>query len=181
MRSLCILQTTCCSVTKSCLTLLGPHGLTVAWQALLSVGFPRQAYWSGLPFPSPGDLPDPEVEPMSSALAGRLYHWATGEAPYYKCVCVCVCSVTQSCPTLCDLTDCSPPDSSIHWIFQARVRKWVAISYSKGSSWPRGWTYVFCIGRQILYHCATWEAHLTFWGTTKLFLLTLILKLPSLS
>ena len=96
-------------------------------------------------------------------------------------VCVRACSVTQSCPTLCDLIDCSLPDSSIHWIFQARVRKWVAISYSKGSSWPRGWTCVFCISRQILYHCATWEAHLTFWGTTKVFLLTLILKLPSLS
>ena len=95
--------------------------------------------------------------------------------------CVQACSITQSCPTLCDLIDCSPPDSSIHWIFQARVRKRVAISYSKGSSWPRGWTHVFCIGRQILYHCATWEAHLTFWGTTKLFLLTLSLKLPSLS
>ena len=41
---------------------------TVACQALLSVGFPRQESWSGLPFLSPGDLPDPEVEPMTPAL-----------------------------------------------------------------------------------------------------------------
>ena len=41
---------------------------TVARQAPLSMGFPRQEYWSGLPFPSPGDLPDQGIEPMSSAL-----------------------------------------------------------------------------------------------------------------
>ena len=38
---------------------------TVALQAPLSTGFPRQGCWSGLPFPSPGDLPDPEIEPVS--------------------------------------------------------------------------------------------------------------------
>ena len=38
---------------------------TVAHQALLSMGFPKQEYWSGLPFPSPGDLPNPGVEPES--------------------------------------------------------------------------------------------------------------------
>ena len=41
---------------------------TVAYQAPLSVGFSRQECWSGLPFPSPGDLPDPEIEPGSPAL-----------------------------------------------------------------------------------------------------------------
>ena len=41
---------------------------TVARQASLSMGFPRQEYWSGLPFPSPGDLPDPGIEPGSPAL-----------------------------------------------------------------------------------------------------------------
>ena len=41
---------------------------TVAYQAPPSVGFSRQEYWSGLPFPSPGDLPDPEIEPRSPAL-----------------------------------------------------------------------------------------------------------------
>ena len=41
---------------------------TVAHQAPLSMGFSKQEYWSGLPFPSPGDLPDPGIEPMSPAL-----------------------------------------------------------------------------------------------------------------
>ena len=41
---------------------------TVTYQAPLPMGFSRQGYWSGLPFPSPGDLPDPEIEPGSPAL-----------------------------------------------------------------------------------------------------------------
>ena len=52
--------------------------------------------------------------------------------------------VTQSCPTLCDCMDCSPPDSSVHGILQARILEWVAISFW-GSSWPRDWTWVSCI------------------------------------
>ena len=57
--------------------------------------------------------------------------------------------------------DCIPPGSSVHGIFQARILEWVAISFSRGSSWPRDRTWVSCIsciGRQVLYHCATWEA-----------------------
>ena len=46
------------------------------------------------------------------------------------------------CPTLCDPMDCSLPGSSVHGIFQARVLEWVAISVSRGSSWPRDWTQV---------------------------------------
>ena len=45
---------------------------TVACQALLSMGFSRQEYWSGLPWPPPGDLPDPQIELASPALAGRF-------------------------------------------------------------------------------------------------------------
>ena len=48
---------------------------TVSCQPPLSMGFPRQEYWSGLPFPSPGDLPDPEIEPC---IAGRFF---TAEPP----------------------------------------------------------------------------------------------------
>ena len=51
---------------------------TVACQAALSIGFSRQEYWSGLPFPSPGDVPDPGIEPMSPALAGEFF---TAEPP----------------------------------------------------------------------------------------------------
>ena len=53
-------------VAKSCPTLATPW--TVARQAPLSMGFSRQESWSGLPFPSPGDLPDPGIEPRSPAL-----------------------------------------------------------------------------------------------------------------
>ena len=55
-----------------------------------------------------------------------------------------------------DLMDCSPPDSTVHGIVQARILEWVAISSSRGSSWPRDQTHISCIpciGRQILYHC----------------------------
>ena len=53
---------------------------------------------------------------------------------------------------LSDILDCSLPGSSLHGIFQARILEWVAIFYSRGSSQPRDWTCVFCLGRQILYH-----------------------------
>jgi len=46
--------------------------------------------------------------------------------------------VAQSCPTLCDPMDCRPPGSSIHMILQAKILKWVAICFSRGSSRPRG-------------------------------------------
>ena len=46
---------------------------TVAHQASLSIGFSSQEYWNGLPYPSPGDLPDPGIEPMSPALAGGFF------------------------------------------------------------------------------------------------------------
>ena len=51
---------------------------TVAHQLPLSMGFPRQEYWSGLPFASPGDLPDTGIEPASPALAGGFF---TAEPP----------------------------------------------------------------------------------------------------
>ena len=48
-----------------------------------------------------------------------------------------LCLVSWSCPTLWDPMVCSPPGSSVHGIFQARMLEWVAISFSRGSSWPR--------------------------------------------
>ena len=55
---------------------------TIAYQAPLSMRFSRQEYWSGLPFPSPGDFPNPGIEPGSPAFAGRHFTiWATREAP----------------------------------------------------------------------------------------------------
>ena len=56
---------------QSCLNLCGPW--TIACQALLTMEFSRQDYWSGLPFPSSGNLPDPGMEPISPVLAGRFF------------------------------------------------------------------------------------------------------------
>ena len=67
----------------------------------------------------------------------------------------------QSCLSLCDPTDRSPPGSSVHGIFQARILESVAVSFSRGSSRPRDRirvSCISCIGRQSLHHYVTWEA-----------------------
>ena len=70
----------------------------------------------------------------------------------YTCMCVCTCFyththvcvlITQSCLTLCDPMNCSPPGSSVHGILQARILEWVAISFSRDLPDPGTW--VFCI------------------------------------
>jgi len=55
---------------------------TIACKVPLSVGSPRQKYWSGLPFPSPGDLPDPEINLGSPALAGGFFTTEPLGSPY---------------------------------------------------------------------------------------------------
>ena len=68
--------------------------------------------------------------------------------------CVCLFS-PRSCPTLCGPMDCSPPGPSVHGTSQARTLGWVAMPSSRRSSQPRDRThvsYIFCIGRQVLYH-----------------------------
>ena len=88
-------------------------------QAPLSMGFSRQEYWSGLSFPSPGDLPDPGIEPTSPAFAGKffttvplekalldIYNQSRGSVQFS--------SVTQSCLTLCDPMNRSTPGLPVH-------------------------------------------------------------------
>ena len=123
-----------CLVAQSCPNLCdsmdcSPPGSSVQ-------GFSRQEYWSGLPFPLPGDLPDPGIEPWSPALAGGFF---TTE-PCFNLVKV---KVTQSCLTLCNPTG---------YTVQVRILEWVAFPFSRGSSQPRDRTLVSCIGRWILYH-----------------------------
>ena len=65
--------------------------------------------------------------------------------------------VTESCPTLYNSMDYSPPGSSVHGSLQARILEWVAISLSRGSSWPRDQTWVSCIAGRFF----------TFWATRK--------------
>ena len=77
------------------------------------------------------------------------------------CVCVHVCSVAQWCPTLCNLTKCSRPGSSVHGIIQARILEWVAMPSSTGSSWSMDRNHVSCIPELaggFFTTGATWEA-----------------------
>ena len=109
---------------------------TVAPQAPLSMGFSRQEYWSGFPYPPPGDLPDPWIKPrsvMSPALAGGFFTTSVT----WEALTQGESEVAQSCLTLCNPMDYSLPGSSIHGIFQARIPEWVAISFSWRSSQPR--------------------------------------------
>ena len=83
----------------------------------------------------------------------------------------------QSRLTLCDPMDCSPAGSCAHGTFQARILEWVDMLSSRGASQPRDQTRVSCIGRRILYHCATRKAlqnnnqvslsHWSGWPTSK--------------
>ena len=62
-----------------------------------------------------------------------------------------ICMQAQLCLTLCDPMDCSPPVSSVHEIFQARILEWLPISYSKPSSLPRDRTCKSCLGKRIFF------------------------------
>ena len=138
----------------------------------LSIECSRQEYWTGLPFPPPGDLPDPGINPCLLC----LLHWLVdslslshmGSPDVYLCVfpgwekkakgsdinihSIVIQQILESekkrkwsrsvCPTLCNTMDCSLPGSSVHGIFQAKILEWVAISFFRGSSRPRDWTRV---------------------------------------
>ena len=86
------------------------------------------------------------------------------QLPLYVCTYVCIslsaCIFRRVWLSATPWTVCSPPRSSVHRILQERILEWVAISSSRGSSWPSDWTCLSSISRQILYHWATWEVHL---------------------
>ena len=133
-----LLLLSCFSRVWLCVTLW-----TAAHQAPPSLGFSRQEYWSGLPFPSP----------MHACMLSRFSHvqlcatlWtAAHQAPLstgfsrqeYWSGLPFPSNVPQLYPTLWGPMDCSLPGSSVHGIFQARILEWVAIFSSKGSSQPR--------------------------------------------
>ena len=76
-----------------------------------------------------------------------------------------ICSVAYLCSTLCSFMDCSPPGSSVHGIFQARILEWVAISSSRGSSWPRDYMnpQLFVsptLADRFFTISTTWKAHI---------------------
>ena len=100
---------------------------TVPHQTPLSMGFSRQEYWSGLPCPPPGALPNPEIKPQSPALQVESLQSEPPGKPKMEAAAAAAKSL-QSCPTLCDPIDGSPPGPAVPGILQARTLEWVAIS-----------------------------------------------------
>jgi len=87
------------------------------------MGFSRQEYWSGLPCPAPGYLPDPRIElgsPVAPALQADSLPLGHLGSPNQLWLVV----YTQSCPTLCNPKYCSQPGSSDYGIFQERILEW---------------------------------------------------------
>ena len=71
------------------------------------------------------------IQSQEICLLSRSSHYCVQHLAQYMDHCCCCCLVTKSCPTLCNPMDCSPPGSSAHGIFQARIQDWVAIFFSK--------------------------------------------------
>ena len=135
---------------KACLTLLQPCGLKPA-RVLCPWDFPGKNAGLGCHFLLQGIFPT-----QGSKL--HLLHWQVDSLPLShqgRAFTVLCAKSLQSCSTLSDPVDCSPPGSSVHGILQARILEWVAISFSRGSSQPRDRTHVSCIScivRHMPYH-----------------------------
>ena len=91
---------------------------------------------------------------------GKIIKWHCQNSEHSSCLNVCAKS-PQLCLTHCNPMSCSPPDSSVHRILQARILEWIAMTSSRGSSWPRHWTLIsyvcFMVGR-FFTTSTTWEA-----------------------
>ena len=87
--------------------------------------------------------------------------WA-GRLGKFLMQCIQCVQPLKLCPALCNPMDGSPPDSTVHGTFQARILEGLAISFSRGSSWPKDWTCVSSIGKWILYQRTTWEAQVIY-------------------
>ena len=92
---------------------------------------------------------------LSMPISRSIHAAAHGIISFFVYGCVLV---AQSCMTLCDPVDCSPPGFSVHWILQARMLEWVAISFPRGSSQPRDKTRAFLIAGRLFTMWATREA-----------------------
>ena len=128
---------------------------TVVYQASPSMGFSSQEYWSGLPFPSPGNLSDPGIKLWSPALKVDSLPTEAPGKPYKELV-------IQPCLTLCDPMDCSPPGSSVHGILQARILERGAMPSPRGSSQPRDETQflmLLALAGGFFTTGTTWEVH----------------------
>ena len=121
---------------------------TSAFQAVPSVGFPRQEYWRGLPCPLQG------VFLAQGSRLWVLYHWRHLGSPVLF---LFLSLAAKSCPIL-ETVDCSLPASSVHGFLQARILESVAIIFSRGSFQPRNQTKVSCIAGRFFTDWAMREA-----------------------
>ena len=137
-----------CSVMSNCLR---PHGQKVAHQSPLSVEFSRREYWSGLPFPSPGNLPDPRMEPRSLALQADSLPTEPPGKPI-------VFTNHNTIKLEISAKNCTSRNLWPHGILQARIPEWVAIPFSRGSSQSRDWTHVYRIAGRLFTSWAAREA-----------------------
>ena len=126
---------------------------TVAHHALLSMGFSRQEYWSGLPCPPSGDLFDPGIKPALNLHLLCPLHWQVGSLPL----------TTSGKPNYSLLNTISV----LHTFFFCHIMWHVDLN-----SWTRNRTQTFCIGRQSFNHRSTRDVwHCVFWYTDLIYFL----------
>ena len=153
-----------CSVATSCLTLWDPKDYSPPG----SYGILQARTLEGVAIFFSRDLPNPGMEPRSPAWqADSLLSEPPGKPIWYPAA---AAKSLQSCPTLCDPRDGSPQGSPVPGILQARTLEWVTISFARGSSWPRDWTWVSHFAGRLFTVWATTESHNMLWHTAKYFL-----------
>ena len=129
-------------------------GLPQCWRTVYHLSHqrsPRVLEWISYPFSSESYWPRSWTR--VSCIEGRFFtKWGTREA---QCRLMSCATSLWLYPTLCDPVDYSLPGSSVHGILQTEILEWVAMPFSRASSWPRDGTClscVSCIGRRVLYH-----------------------------
>ena len=123
---------------------------TAAHQAPPSMGFSRQEYWSGVPLPSLKEIKEDtnrwrnipcswtgRINIVKMSILPKASTYYVRNTQHVGSLCA---KSFQSCLTLCDPMDCSPPSSSVHGILQTRIPEWVAVPSSGGSFQPRDQT-----------------------------------------
>ena len=122
---------------------------TAAHQSPPSMGFSRQQYWSGVPLPSPWYVYIHSINPLvygtnthnvNLKIFSNLYYISNLPIKYIHNQ-PAAAMLLQSCPTLCDPIDGSPPGSPVPGILQARTLEWVAISFSNAWKWKWKWSF----------------------------------------
>ena len=116
-----------CSVTQLCPTLCNPMDCSLPGSSVYGVFLERILEW------------------VAISSSNNSWYILPNFSPEHT-VTDLVVLVVQSYQTLCDPMNCSPPGSSVHGISEASILEWAASSSSKGSSWPRDWTHISCIG-----------------------------------